>query len=79
MRDLGVDAQGAAIARAMIQLAHSLDMTVVAEGVEEEAQADCLRTWGCDLMQGYLYARPLPEGEATALLDAKLGAALHDS
>lgn len=79
VRDLGVDAQGAAIARAMIQLAHSLDMTVVAEGVEEEAQADCLRTWGCDLMQGYLYARPLPEGEATALLDAKLGAALHDS
>ncbi len=44
----------------LIQLAHSLDMTVVAEGIEEQAQVEQLYARGCDLVQGYVYAKPLP-------------------
>lgn len=45
---------------AMIHFAKALDLAVVAEGVETDAQADFCRRHGCDLLQGYLYARPLP-------------------
>ena len=44
----------------LIRLAHSLDMTVVAEGIEEQAQVEQLYARGCDLVQGYVYAKPLP-------------------
>jgi diguanylate cyclase (GGDEF)-like protein len=76
VRDLGQDAGGAAIVQAMIQLAHSLGLTVVAEGVEDAAQEACLRDWQCDLMQGFGYARPLPVGDATALLARSTGEAV---
>lgn len=69
VRDLGQDAGGAAIVQAMIQLSHSLGMTVVAEGVEDAAQEACLRDWHCDVMQGFGYARPLPVRDATALFE----------
>ena len=49
-----------AIVRAIIDLGHSLGLTVVAEGVEEEAGRDALRSMRCDAMQGFLLARPLP-------------------
>jgi diguanylate cyclase (GGDEF)-like protein/PAS domain S-box-containing protein len=49
-----------AIANAVIALAHSLEMSVVAEGVETHAQAKMLRDMGCDEIQGYLLSRPLP-------------------
>ena len=52
--------QGArAIVRAIVELAHTLDLTVVAEGVEHESARDALQTMGCDVMQGYFIARPL--------------------
>jgi diguanylate cyclase (GGDEF)-like protein len=60
--------EDAAIVQALIHLSHSLGLTVVAEGAEETAQEDCLREWGCDLMQGYVYARPVPVSQATELL-----------
>ena len=41
-------------------MAHSLGMGVVAEGVETEAQAQCLRELACDVLQGYLLGRPMP-------------------
>jgi diguanylate cyclase (GGDEF)-like protein/PAS domain S-box-containing protein len=53
----------AAIVRAIIALARSLDLSVVAEGVETEAQAAALWREGCHAMQGYLYDRPLPPEE----------------
>ena len=47
------------IAVAVVQMAHSLDMRVVAEGVETERQRDLLVEIGCDELQGYLFAKPM--------------------
>lgn len=52
--------EAAAIIRAICAMAHSLDMTVVAEGVETEAQMQALVNLHCDQLQGYLLARPMP-------------------
>lgn len=57
-----------ALLRAMVQLAHSLDMRVTAEGVEDEGQRHWLTSLGCDHVQGFLLARPLPPPQAQALL-----------
>jgi len=56
------------IVEAVIALAHGLRISVVAEGIETEAQFEILRTMGCDIGQGYLFARPLPAIEAARLL-----------
>ena len=58
----------AMIARAAISLGKSLRKTVVAEGVENQAQFDFLRYQGCDEFQGYLLSRPVPEAQFTRLL-----------
>ncbi len=52
----------------IISLAHSLKLTVVAEGVESEEQAKFLRLLRCDQMQGYLISKPLPFEELTTYL-----------
>ena len=57
-----------AIVSAIISLAHSLDLEVIAEGVEQEEQAKLLRLLRCDLIQGNLYSPPLPAEEIVALL-----------
>ena len=59
-----------AVARTIIDLARALDLNVVAEGIESEDHAAVLRELGCDLGQGYLYARPLPAPEFEAFLNA---------
>ena len=51
-----------------IEIGHELGMTVIAEGVETQAQLDFLRAKGCDRAQGYLFSRPLPPGAMTAWL-----------
>jgi diguanylate cyclase (GGDEF)-like protein/PAS domain S-box-containing protein len=58
----------ATIALAIINLAHSLKLKVIAEGVETEAQLRFLKTQGCDVMQGYYFAKPLPLVECTRFL-----------
>lgn len=58
-REVASSADSAAIARAVIQLGHALDLRVIAEGVESEGQLHFLRGNGCDEIQGYIYARPL--------------------
>ncbi len=63
-----------ALMATMIQLAHTLNMTVTVEGVEEAAQRASLLALGCDHVQGYLFARPLPPEEAAQLIpDASPG------
>jgi EAL domain-containing protein (putative c-di-GMP-specific phosphodiesterase class I) len=68
--DLEHDANDAAICTATIQLAHSLGLGVVAEGVENAAQLEFLRRLHCDVVQGYFYSRPLPVAECEAYLQA---------
>ncbi|MBI5119739.1 MAG: EAL domain-containing protein [Rhodospirillales bacterium] len=68
VRELTNSANDAEIARAIISLGHSLELEVVSEGVETEAQQDYLKREGCDLLQGYLFSRPVPADEATTLL-----------
>lgn len=60
-------AEDSQIVTAVISLAHALRMTAVAEGVETEAQLARLRTLGCDLAQGYLFARPGPAGDLAGI------------
>ena len=68
VRDIGRDPDDAAIARTIINLAHSLGMTVVAEGIESRAQEEFLRLNGCDYGQGYLYAAGLCSDQSRAYL-----------
>ena len=68
IRDMIEDPDDAAIANAVVSLSRALNMNVVAEGVERLDQQKALESWGCTLMQGYLYSRPIPIDELTTWL-----------
>ena len=70
VRNITDDPRSAAIAQATIALADGLSLRVVAEGVETTAQRDFLGRIGCEVLQGYLYSRPLPAREMADLLRA---------
>ena len=63
VREITNSEEDHAIATAVVALGHSLDLKIVAEGVETLHQADCLRALGCDEIQGYLLSRPLPAAQ----------------
>ena len=63
--EIGDDASSQALARGIVQLAHSLKTVAVAEGVETEAQMKRLARMGCDRAQGFFFARPMDAREAT--------------
>ena len=63
VQGIGTDVDDATITRAVISIAHSLDLRVVAEGVEDETQLAVLRQYGCDEIQGFLFAQPMPAAE----------------
>lgn len=63
IEELTLDGQDAAIVQSIIHLAHQLDLEVVAEGVETLSQASLLYQQGCDLLQGFFYAKPAPLNE----------------
>ena len=67
VKDLLTDANDAAIARTIIGLAQSLQLDVVAEGVETEAQREALLQMGCTRAQGWLFAKAMPVEQALAL------------
>lgn len=71
--DVPQDRNDMAIVKAVISLAHNLNLSVIAEGVENEEQLAFLRTHDCDKMQGYFFSRPIPPDEFLALLKS------HDS
>ena len=76
IQDIPGDVTSMEIASAVIRLGHSLDVEVLAEGVETEAQAEFLARSGCRYAQGYLFARPLWEEDLLAMLsDARIQAA----
>jgi len=60
LRDLATDDTAAAIVSSVINLAHTMRLSVVAEGVETEEQYSLLKYYACDRMQGYLFSRPMP-------------------
>jgi len=60
--------QAAMMVDALLQLFHNMNMRVVAEGVEEPVQADYLKSRGVDMIQGYYYARPMPESDLLSFL-----------
>ncbi len=71
VRDVPGDADAAAITGAVVDLARNLGITVIAEGVDHEAQVQFLRERGCDEMQGYLVARPMAAAEMAAYLSER--------
>ncbi|WP_075791947.1 EAL domain-containing protein [Massilia putida] len=75
VRDLPDDPDDAAITKAVIRLAHSLSLKVVAEGVENVDQLRELEQYGCDEIQGYYVGRPLPAQGCLALLAGEVAAA----
>jgi diguanylate cyclase (GGDEF)-like protein/PAS domain S-box-containing protein len=68
VREISADAEDRAIIRAVIALGNSLNLMVVAEGVENEIQREFLSSNGCDEAQGYFYGAPLPADDFAALL-----------
>jgi diguanylate cyclase (GGDEF)-like protein len=73
--DIGVNEKDTAIARAVTELGHSLGLTVLAEGVEKEAQLENLREIGSDEVQGYLLSRPLDRDRFETFLTERVGSA----
>jgi EAL domain-containing protein (putative c-di-GMP-specific phosphodiesterase class I) len=71
VKDLPRDAGDAAITKAIIAMAHSLKLEVVAEGVETAEQLAFLQQHGCDICQGYLFSRPVSADDLGALLAAQ--------
>jgi EAL domain-containing protein (putative c-di-GMP-specific phosphodiesterase class I) len=68
VRDLGITPQSSAVVTAIIALARSLGLRVVAEGVENLRQMEVLHRLGCGVMQGFLFSRPIPPDDLEAWL-----------
>ncbi|WP_086929683.1 two-component system response regulator [Agarilytica rhodophyticola] len=71
VRDIGHDANDEKIVKAIIQLAHSLDLNVIAEGVESKLQLEFLKGLGCDQAQGFLFSKPVPSAQFLSQLQHK--------
>jgi len=67
VRDLGSNPHDAAIVRAIVSLGHSLELEVIAEGVESAEQVELLQAEGCDEVQGYFFGKPMPASEFVSL------------
>jgi len=68
INDILTDPTDAAIVSAIISLAHTLGLAATAEGVESEEQMRMLQDFGCDLLQGYYFSKPVPAGEMERML-----------
>lgn len=79
VNELGQDPRSTAVVEAMLRLGQGLSLRTVAEGVETAANAAELRALGCDAVQGYHYARPLPADQVAAWLAPRVGASLNEA
>jgi diguanylate cyclase (GGDEF)-like protein/PAS domain S-box-containing protein len=80
IRDIPRDTDDVALARSIIALGHSLDLKVIAEGVETTAQRELLASMGCNEMQGYLYSAPVPAAEMRRFFsNEELSICINDS
>ncbi len=77
VRGIGTDPRDQATVEAIIQLARSHDLGLIAEGVETEDQLEWLRQHGCDLFQGFLFSEPLPSEDLRRFVDGRSDAAIH--
>jgi len=73
VRDITTDRNDEAIIQAIISMAHTLRLNVIAEGVETQEQRDFLQRHGCDQMQGYFYSAPVPAAKFEEMLAAEAG------
>jgi len=73
VRNLMTEVGDRAIVKSIVALGRSLGLQVVAEGVESLEQQQLLREFGCALLQGYLYSRPMPAAEVPTFVDALAG------
>ena len=71
VRDLTANPDAQAIVRSIISLGKGLGVTITAEGVETEAEVNCLRNEGCHEGQGFLFSRALPNADVMRLLQAQ--------
>ena len=71
VKDMHADDGARALVNKTIELGHELDMSVVAEGVETEAQLESLSERGCDVVQGYLFSRPLPLNQLMTWMESR--------
>ncbi|GAB3097255.1 EAL domain-containing protein [Aestuariicella hydrocarbonica] len=69
VRDLGKDADDETLVKTIITMAHNLNLKVVAEGIETEAQYEFVKQHGCDLVQGFLYSKPIPLADLAEALN----------
>jgi EAL domain-containing protein (putative c-di-GMP-specific phosphodiesterase class I) len=60
------------IVRAIVDLAHAFGLTTIAEGVEDAPQLETLRALGCDVVQGFLFGKAMPEGDFVAWAQRKV-------
>jgi len=65
---LPYDNEDAEITKTIINMAHNLSLTTIAEGVENQAQSECMKAFGCPTAQGFLFSRPLPKQDIEVLL-----------
>ena len=72
VNEIDTNQSDAALARAIVGMAHGLNMQVIAEGVETEAQLNLLKHYGCDEAQGYLLAKPMAPGSIAGLASSTL-------
>ena len=71
IRDIGTDVNDETIVNAIIQMAHTLGLEVIAEGVETQIHFDFLASLNCDYIQGYLFSKPVPGPEAKKFLPVR--------
>jgi diguanylate cyclase len=68
VKDIAHDKRSREITRSLIELAHRIDIKVVAEEIEKQDQLDLLLDWNCDYIQGFLYSKPMPREEFEHLI-----------